>query len=140
MTLRLSIARLEDDSSLLNQEAFQFSNNAQDQSHKAHPGRCNEVAQADPMELPNEAALRQDLANQVIKDLRSKILSSYDAYRSGFLAAARRSETSGLPEEATESYVRYLLTGPQKAKPKKEIEIFLKRSSGLTHVEGLWTM
>jgi len=138
--LKLSMTRLGDDSVILRDEQFSYQSNARDTTHRAHPGRCREVARADPLNLPNEGQLRTDLAKKVIADLRKKVLTSYDSYRAGFLTAARRSETSGLTEEATESYVRYILTAPNQIESAKQIQKFFRKTAGLGNLEGLWKL
>ncbi|MBT8491706.1 MAG: hypothetical protein KJO07_01490, partial [Deltaproteobacteria bacterium] len=138
--LKLSMTRLVDNSVILRDEQFSYRSKARDTSHRAHPGRCREVARPDPLNLPDEGQLRADLAKQVIVDLRKKVLTSYDSYRSGFLAAARRSETSGLTEEATESYVRYILTAPNQIESAKQIQKFFNKTAGLGKLEGLWKL
>ena len=140
VTVNLTLSRIEDGSSVLKQEPFRYASSAKDVTFRAQRGRCSEVANGDPLQLPSEKALNDLVVKQVLADLRAKVLSSDASYRSGFLSSARRNETAGLAEEATESYVRYILTGPNKLESKKQITRFFKKSIGLEQIDGLWTL
>jgi hypothetical protein len=63
----------------------------------------------------------------------------YESYRTKFLADARRLEASGAPEDAVESYVRYLLTGIKNIDPKdsKQIGEFLRKTRGFGRIDLL---
>ncbi|MBI4701592.1 MAG: hypothetical protein HY744_10620 [Deltaproteobacteria bacterium] len=120
-------------------QPLQYAADPSDETRPGHPGRCPQVAAPDPLELPSEKELRQELLTKVVGDLRSKVLAGYDAYRQRFLAEARRSEAAGLNEEAVESYVRYVLTGTHDLKEQGQIRAFLSKAKGLGQFEALWS-
>ena len=140
VTLKLTLDRLGQDKPIVNDQPFHYDSAAKDETFPAHPGRCPEVAAGDPLQLPSEEQMRQDLVTKVVKDLRTKIVASYDAYRGGFLAEARRAEAAGLGEEATEAYVRYVLTGPNSLQQKEQIAAFFAKAKGLTKLDALWKL
>lgn len=140
VTLELTMASLADGRAILRDQPFRYSSGRKDQTFPAHPGRCPEVARGDPLQLPSEQELRQALVTQVIKDLRKKVMASYDSYRQEFLTAAQRHESAGLSEEAVEAYVRYVLTGPHVLEQKKQIAEFFARARGLSKLDALWSM
>jgi tetratricopeptide (TPR) repeat protein len=140
VTLKLTLDRLGQDKPIVSDQPFHYDSAAQDETFPAHPGRCPQVAAGDPLQLPSEEQMRQDLVTKVVKDLRTKIVASYDAYRGGFLAEARRAEAAGLGEEATEAYVRYVLTGPNSLQQKEQIAAFFAKAKGLTKLDALWKL
>jgi outer membrane murein-binding lipoprotein Lpp len=139
VTLTLSMSELVGAKSIVSDQPFKYASQAADETFPAQQGRCAQVASGDPLQLPDEKALRKDLMTKVVKDLRSKIMASYDAYRRGFLAAARRDESSGLNEEAAESYVRYVLTGPHALDDKKKLSDFFNKTKGIGKLDSLWS-
>ncbi|MBW2523771.1 MAG: tetratricopeptide repeat protein [Deltaproteobacteria bacterium] len=140
VTMKLSMAQLSDQRTILSDQPFRYETGHRDQTFPAHPGRCPEVAQGDALDLPSEQQMRQALVSQVIKDLRKKVMASYDSYRQEFLTAAQRHESAGLGEEAVEAYVRYVLTGPHVLKQKKQIAEFFSRAKGLSQLDALWSL
>jgi hypothetical protein len=140
VTLKLTMGRLGEDKAIVSDQPFHYETAAKDETRPAHPGRCPEVASADPLDLPSEDQMKQELANKVIKDVRTKIVASYDAYRQKFLAEARRAEAAGLTEEATEAFVRYVLTGPHALEQKDQIAKFFAKTRGFTQLDALWSM
>ncbi len=74
-----------------------------------------------------------------IATLREKVQAMYGSYRTKFLADARRLEASGIPEDAVEAYVRYLLTGIRNIDPKdgKQIGEFLRKTRGFGRIDLL---
>jgi hypothetical protein len=140
VTLKLTMDRLGEDKPIVNDQPFRYDVAAKDETFPAHPGRCPAVAAGDPLQLPSEEQLRQELATKVVKDLRTKILAGYDANRQRFLTEARRGEAAGLGEEATEAYVRYVLTGPNSLQQKDQIAAFFAKAKGLTKLDALWSL
>lgn len=140
VTVKLTMDQLGSDRTIVSDEPFRYSSAAKDQTFPAHPGRCPEVAGGDPLRLPSEPQLRQTLLTKMIKDLRKKVMASYDSYRQEFLTEAQRHEAAGLSEEAVEAYVRYVLTGPHVLKQKKQIANFFLKAKGLGKLDALWTL
>jgi tetratricopeptide (TPR) repeat protein len=140
VTVKLSIDQLTQDKSVVRDQPFNYDARAADETFPAQAGRCNEIANGNPLQLPSEKDLRKNLMTKVVKDLRGKVLASYDAYRRSFLAAARRHESGGLTEEAIESYVRYVLTGPHALQDKKKLAEFFNRTRGIGTLDALWKL
>ncbi len=138
VTLKLTMDELADDKSIVANQPFKYGSQAGDETFPAQVGRCAEVAGGDALKLPSEVDLRKDLMTKVVRDLRSKVMASYDAYRRGFLAAARRDEAAGLNDQATESYVRYVLTGPHALTDKDKLAAFFSRTRGIGKLDALW--
>lgn len=106
----------------------------------ARPATCPQ--QGKRLVLPAEDAMRAELIKRAIATLREKVQSMYESYRTKFLADARRYEASGVPDEAVESYVRFLLTGTRNPDPKddKQIAEFLHRTRGFGKIELLGSL
>jgi hypothetical protein len=111
-----------------------------DEGWLARPATC--PPHGKQIQLPSEDSLRGELIKLTIATLREKVQSMYDSYRTKFLADARRHEANGAPEEAVESYVRYLLTGTRNLDPKdgKQIAEFLKKTRGFGKIELLGSL
>jgi hypothetical protein len=138
VTLKLRAETLQDKATLLDDEVFpQTIKPIQDEGWLARPATC--PAQGKRIMLPNEAALRGELVKMTIATLREKVQTIYESYRTKFLADARRLEASGAPEDAVESYVRYLLTGIKNIDPKdsKQIGEFLRKTRGFGRIDLL---
>ncbi len=138
VTLKLRAETLQDKQTLLNDEMFpQVIKPIVDEGWAAHPSTCPD--QGKRIQLPNEATLKGELLKLSIGTVREKVQSMYESYRTKFLADARRLETSGAPEEAVESYVRYLLTGLRNIDPKdsKQIGEFLRKTRGFGRIDLL---
>jgi tetratricopeptide (TPR) repeat protein len=138
VTLKLRAETLQDKTTLLDDEVFpQAIRPIQDEGWLARPATC--PAQGKRIALPNEATLRGELVKMTIATLREKVQTIYESYRTKFLADARRLESSGAPEEAVESYVRYLLTGIKNIDPKdgKQIGEFLRKTRGFGRIDLL---
>lgn len=138
VTLTLHVETLLDKTTLLADEAFpQNIGPIADEGWLARPATC--PAQGKRITLPNEAALRGELVKMTIATLREKVQAIHASYRTKFLADARRLEASGIPEEAVEAYVRYLLTGIKNIDPKdgKQIGEFLRKTRGFGRIDLL---
>ena len=138
VTLKLHAETLQDKTTLLNDEVFpQTIAPIQDEGWLARPATC--PAQGKRLTLPNESAMRGHLLKMTIATLREKLQTMYESYRTKFLADARRLESSGVPEDAVESYVRYLLTGIKNIDPKdgKQIGEFLRKTRGFGRIDLL---
>jgi tetratricopeptide (TPR) repeat protein len=138
VTLKLRAETLGDKQTLLNDEMFpQVIKPIVDEGWKARPATCPESGKN--IQLPNEQALRGELLKMTIATVREKVQSMYGSYRTKFLADARRLETGGVPEDAVESYVRYLLTGLRNIDPKdgKQIGEFLRKTRGFGRIDLL---
>jgi len=139
ITVWITAAQLQDKVKLLDNQAFPFHLRAEDETFPPQPGRCSQASAGDPLKLPTETEMKSELARQVILGVREKVLASYDRYRQRFLADARREEAAGVPEEAVEGYVRYLLSGPKSLDPEnqKQISDFLQRTRGFGKIDAL---
>jgi tetratricopeptide (TPR) repeat protein len=138
VTLKLHAEALQDKATLLDDETFpQSIQPIQDDGWMARPATC--PAQGKRIQLPNEDAMRGQLVKMTISTLREKVQTMYDSYRTKFLADARRQEAGGIPEDAVESYVRYLLTGIKNIDPKdsKQIGEFLRKTRGFGRIDLL---
>lgn len=138
VTLKLRAETLREKTKLLADEVFpQVIPPIRDEGWLARPATC--PATGKRITLPNEATLRGELLKMTIATLREKVQTIYQAYRTKFLADARRLEASGAPEEAVESYVRYLLTGIKNIDPKdsKQIGDFLRKTRGFGRIDLL---
>jgi tetratricopeptide (TPR) repeat protein len=138
VTLKLRADTLRDNATLLDDEVFpQTIQPIQDEGWLARPATCPQRGKR--LVLPNEAALRGELVKMTIATVREKVQTMYEAYRTKFLADARRLEASGNPEGAVESYVRYLLTGLKNIDPKdgKQIGDFLRKTRGFGRIDLL---
>jgi tetratricopeptide (TPR) repeat protein len=140
LTVKLSVDELGEDKSIISNQPFKYDTVAADESFAAQQGRCREIASGNPKELPSEKDLRKTLTTKIIKDLRKKVLASYDAYRRSFLTAARRHEAAGLTDQATEAYVRYVLTGPHQLEDKKKLGDFFNKTKGIGKLDSLWSL
>ncbi len=139
VTVTLHIDNLLDKSTVLADQPFPFRVAQKDETFPAQKGRCAEVASGDPLDLPDEKAVKQELVTQTIGGVREKVMGTYDRYRQRFLADARREEASGLADEAVEAYVRYVLLGPKGLDPKDSAQIgdFLSKTRGFGKVSTL---
>ena len=137
ITMNLTMERVAGGDALVKDEPFQYSVGEQDQAFRAISGRCPELAGGDPLELPSEAQLRTQLLQQVVRDVRAKVMISYDSYRARFLSVARKHESAGLTDQAVEAYVRYVLTGPHDLKDAEAIGRFLQKARGFGTVDAL---
>ena len=138
VVLKLRAETLVDKTTLLNDEVFpQNITPIQDEGWLARPATC--PARGKRINLPNEETLRGELVKMTIATLREKVQTMYASYRTKFLVDARRLEASGAPEDAVESYVRYLLTGIKNIDPKdgKQIADFLRKTRGFGRIELL---
>jgi tetratricopeptide (TPR) repeat protein len=138
VTLKLRAETLQDKATLLDDEVFpQTIKPIQDEGWLARPATC--PSQGKRIALPNETTLRAELVKMTIGTLREKVQTMYESYRTKFLADARRLEASGAPEDAVESYVRYLLTGLKNIDPKdgKQIGEFLRKTRGFGRIDLL---
>lgn len=138
VTLKLRVETLQDKTTLLNDEVFpQTIAPVVDEGWLARPATC--PGRGKRIVLPNEAALRGELVKMTIATLREKVQAVYASYRTKFLADARRLEASGIPEDAVEAYVRYLLTGIKNIDPKdgKQIGEFLRKTRGFGRIDLL---
>jgi tetratricopeptide (TPR) repeat protein len=138
VTLRLHAEGLQDKAALLADEQFpQVIQPISDDGWLARPATCPQSGK--PIRLPNEEMLRGELVKMTIATLRDKVQTMYDSYRTKFLADARRQEAGGVPEDAVESYVRYLLTGIKNIDPKdgKQIGEFLRKTRGFSRIDLL---
>jgi tetratricopeptide (TPR) repeat protein len=140
VVLKLTMDQLVAQKAIIAGEPFRYDAAARDETFPAQAGRCAEIAGGNPLQLPDEKALRKELMTKIVRDLRTKVVASYDAYRRGFLSAARRHEAAGLTEEATEAYVRYVLTGPHQLKDKKKLAEFFQKTSGIGKLDALWSL
>jgi tetratricopeptide (TPR) repeat protein len=142
VTVRMSVENLVERSRVLDDEPFQYRVQHQDETFPAQPGRCDEVAQGKRLQLPSEKEVRRELVTKAIAGIREKVLGTYDGYRQGFLARARREEAAGLADEAVEAYVRYVLTGPASidARDQKQIREFLARTRGFGKIDQLGSL
>jgi hypothetical protein len=141
VTLKLRAEALADKATLLNDETFpQVIQPIRDEGWLARPATCPSHGKA--IALPNEETLRGELVKMTIATLREKVQAMYESYRTKFLADARRQEASGIPEDAVESYVRYLLTGIKNIDPKdgKQIGEFLRKTRGFGRIDLLGTL
>ena len=139
-TMYMSIFRLSDDSRVLFNKRFRYSARRQDQTFPAQRGRCRKLASGDPLQLPSEGQLRKELIKQVVRDVRAKIMASYDTYRQRHLTVARKHESAGMTEAAVEAYVRYIFTGPHDLKGAKAIGKFLEKARGISKLDSLWKL
>jgi tetratricopeptide (TPR) repeat protein len=139
VTVVLSAEALQDKAKILTDEPFKYAVKKQDGTFPAQPGRCAEVANGKALNLPTEKQVKVELVTQTIAGVREKVMATYERYRQRFLADARREEAAGLGDEAVESYVRYLLTGPKAVDPKdqKQIAVFLDKARGFGKIDQL---
>jgi hypothetical protein len=138
VVLKLRAEALHEKATLLDDEVFpQAIQPVSDDGWAARPATCPQ--QGKSIRLPNEEAMRVQLVKMTIATLRDKVQTMYDSYRTKFLADARRQESSGIPEDAVESYVRYLLTGIKNIDPKdgKQIGEFLRKTRGFGRIDLL---
>jgi hypothetical protein len=141
VTLKLRAEALQDRIPLLNDETFpQTVAPIRDEGWLARPATCPPNGKR--IHLPDEQALRGELVKLTIATLREKVRTIYDSYRTKYLADARRHEASGAPEEAVESYVRYLLTGFKNIDPNdgKQIGEFLRKTRGFGRIDLLGSL
>ncbi len=127
---------------VLRDEVFPYEVRHRDETFEAQRGRCTEVAQGKGLALPTEKQVRLELVNQTITSMREKVVMSFEGYRQRFLADARRQEAGGLGDEAVESYVRFLLTGPRtiKAEEEREMKVLLERTRGFGQIGDLGSL
>lgn len=137
--VELSAEGLQDKAKILQSERFEFKVARRDETFAPQSGRCAVVAGGDPLQIPSEKEVKQDLVNQAIGGVREKVMATYNRYRQRFLADARREEAAGLTDEAVEAYVRYLLTGLKSIDPKdgKQIGEFLAKARGFGKLDLL---
>jgi tetratricopeptide (TPR) repeat protein len=141
VTLQLHAESLRDRMTLLDHETFPQQLPAiRDEGWQARPATC--PASGKRIRLPGEDALRGELVKLTIATLRDKVQTMYESYRIKFLADARRQEASGAPEDAVESYVRYLLTGIKNIDPEngKQISEFLRKTRGFGRIDLLGSL
>lgn len=138
VSVKLRAESLADKTTLLNDEVFpQALPTVVQESWLANPAQC--PAQGKAAAMPTEDQVRGELVKKTIATLREKVQTLYEGYRTKFLTDARRLEANGTPEEAVESYVRYLLTGLKNIDPKdgKQIGEFLHKARGFGKIDLL---
>ncbi len=86
----------------------------EDETFPAQPGLCAEVAKADPLRLPSEADVKAQVLASAISATTTEIVGTFDGYRRNFLARAREAERDGRADEASDLYLRFLLTRGEK--------------------------
>jgi tetratricopeptide (TPR) repeat protein len=141
ITLQLRAATLRDNLTLLDNETFpQVIAPIRDEGWLARPATCPSSGKG--IRLPGEHALRDELVKMTIATVREKVQAMYESYRAKFLADARRQEANGAPEDAVESYVRYLLTGIKNIDPDsgKQISEFLQKTRGFGRIDLLGSL
>jgi hypothetical protein len=139
--LQLRVESLRDRTPLVADETFpQMVGPIQDEGWLARPATC--PSNGKRIALPGEDVLRGELVKHTIATLRDKLRTLYDSYRTRFLADARRQEASGAPEDAVESYVRYLMTGLRNIDPGdgKQIGEFLRKTRGFGRIDLLGSL
>jgi tetratricopeptide (TPR) repeat protein len=139
--LQLRVESLRDRTPLVADETFpQMVGPVQDEGWLARPATC--PSNGKRIALPGEDVLRGELVKHTIATLRDKLRTLYDSYRTRFLADARRQEASGAPEDAVESYVRYLMTGLRNIDPGdgKQIGEFLRKTRGFGRIDLLGSL
>jgi tetratricopeptide (TPR) repeat protein len=136
ITVRVSAAALGEAGASLDGAPLAFSSAKQDETFAAQPGRCAEVQNGDPLELPTDRDVKHDLSLQAVGGVRERIVGAFEQHRQRYLGDGRREEAGGVREEAVESYVRFLLASPDaKAEGDKErIRKFLVEARGITPV------
>lgn len=142
VSVQLSAEGLADRAKILDGESFDYKAEYADETREAQPNRCPEVAAPDPLDLPNEKKLKEELVTKTITGVREKVLATYERYRQRYLADARREEAAGLADDAVEAYVRYVLTGGKKLDPKddKQIGEFLGKTRGFGKASSLGSL
>lgn len=141
VVLQLRAESLQDRALLLDGETFpQLVGPIRDEGWLARPATCPQ--QSKRISLPGEEALRGELVKLAIATLRDKVRTIYESYRTRFLADARPQEAGGAPEDAVESYVRYLLTGIKNIDPAdaRQIGEFLQKTRGFGRIDLLGSL
>jgi tetratricopeptide (TPR) repeat protein len=139
--LQLRAESLQGRTVLLDNETFpQAIKPISDEGWLARPATCPPDGKR--IRLPGEAELRGELLKMTIATLREKVMTMYESYRTKFLADARRQEAGGAPEDAVESYVRYLLTGIKNIDPgnARQIGEFLRKTRGFGRIDLLGSL
>jgi len=81
-----------------------------DVSRSAHPGRCAKIADADPLELASEGAIRTALVEAAVAALRQRVLDAYEVERARVGASAELAAADGDLEQAVELWMRFAIT------------------------------
>ncbi|AKT40893.1 uncharacterized protein CMC5_050500 [Chondromyces crocatus] len=132
MTVTVSAAGLHDGAVILDQDARLYEQRNQDETFPAQPGRCDEVANGDPLDLPAEIELKHALLTKAVGGVRDQILFTYDRYRQQLLASADREHAAGARDEAVERYARYLLLGRVSVEERARLVALLASEKGIT--------
>lgn len=96
---------------------------AEDQTFPAQPGLCSEVAKADPLRLPSEGDVKRQVVGSAVAATSKEIVRTFNDYRKSYLDRAKQAEADGKLDEATDLYVRFLLTHGEKESEKKLDEV-----------------
>jgi len=136
ITVRVNAEALGEGATPFDGAPLAFTSGKQDETFPAQPGRCTEVQNGDPLELPTDRDVKHDLSVQAIGGVRERIVGAFEEHRQRYLGDGRREEAGGVREEAVESYVRFLLASPDaKAEADKErVRKFLVEARGITPV------
>jgi tetratricopeptide (TPR) repeat protein len=132
VTVTVSAASVSDGAVLFDREGRLYEERGQDETFPPQPGRCDEVAGGDPLELPSELELKHALITKAVAGVRDKILFAYDRYRQQYLASAQREQAAGASDEAVERYARYLLLGRADNEERARILGYLAAAKGIT--------
>ncbi len=138
VTARFALELLGEEPTPVRERRREYRTAQQDETHRAQPGRCVELAQADPLELASEAELQNELRLQIAAALRAEVLRAYQGYGRALLTKGRGHQAAGRPDEATESYIRYLLLMPDDAEARAAIAAFLAQAWSQAELGPLW--
>ncbi|WP_197041014.1 tetratricopeptide repeat protein [Chondromyces apiculatus] len=132
VTVTVSAESLHDGAVVFDRDARLYEQREEDETFPSQPGRCDEVAEGDPLVLPAELELKHALLTKAIGGVRDRILFAYDRYRQQLKTSADREYASGAKEEAVERYARYLVLGRVNQEERAQLLQLLATEKGLT--------
>lgn len=132
VTVTVSAESLHDGAVILDRDARLHEQREQDETFPAQPGRCAEVAEGDPLQLPAEVELKHALLTKAVAGVRDQILFAYDRYRQQLSSSAEREQAAGATDEAVERWARYLLLGRLEQGERAKILAQLAAAKGIT--------
>ncbi|MFO0612269.1 MAG: hypothetical protein U0414_06765 [Polyangiaceae bacterium] len=105
---------------------------AVDETFKAEPGFCQEIAAGDPLNLPAEGAVKKKVVEDAVSHAQGSVLNAYERYRADYLTRARAAEGDQNGDEASENYIRFLFTATAIADAENQARTKISGLVGVT--------
>lgn len=129
--LQLNGESLYDETSVLN-EAVNGHYDIADETFRAEPGFCQEVAAGDPLVLPGEGAVKKKVVEDAVSHAQGSILNAYERYRANYLTKAKAAESDQNTDEAADAYIKFYATAHALGDPEAQAKAKISGLVGVT--------